>query len=203
MKTFTELGTEIGELVERKAEAYGESFARCGDYLRILFPDGIRPEQYSLAMLLARDFDKSMRAVNDPDAFGESPFIDKAGYAILGAHLHQQRKASSSCNSVNGPDAPSSSAKSHSATAEPSIDLPPSLSAGAKIAPAPLPQPDGCSAPLTSASAPTATEAASQSAVDRLDQRRAQVLLELRDLFYPHQITLQIDCVHPFKPEVR
>jgi hypothetical protein len=40
-------------------------------------------------MLLARDFDKSMRLATNPHAFGESPFIDKAGYAILGAHMHQ------------------------------------------------------------------------------------------------------------------
>jgi hypothetical protein len=171
MKTFAELGTEIGELVERKAEAYGESFARCGDYLRILFPDGIRPEQYSLAMLLARDFDKSMRAVNDADAFGESPFIDKAGYAILGAHLHQQRKASEPWPGTANADAASKSEAKQPDSAEPSASDRTAPSTSARNVPEPLPQPDGYSVQPTFAPVQIATEAASLSGGDQRSQR--------------------------------
>ncbi len=89
MKTFAQIGTETGQLVERKNAAYGSSFAKTGDYLRLLYPDGLRPDQFDDALLLARDFDKSMRIATSRNAFGESPWEDKAGYAILGVHLHQ------------------------------------------------------------------------------------------------------------------
>ena len=165
MKTFRELGTEIGELVERKAEAYGHSFAKCGEHLRLLWPDGIPPHQYTLAMLLARDFDKSMRIATDADAFGESPWNDKAGYSIIGAHLHQQTiEEISPCANASEPAAPSRPKDADSAapnTSERTI-----TSASAKTGIEPLPQPDGCSETLESAPASIATEVASPSAAD-------------------------------------
>lgn len=84
---YPELGHKIGELVEVKSEAYGDSVGKCGDYLRLLYPDGIPPEKYGDALLLARDFDKNMRIANDKHAFGENPYIDKAGYALRGVRL--------------------------------------------------------------------------------------------------------------------
>lgn len=169
MKTFSQIGTEIGELVEQKAAAYGESFAKCGEYLRMLYPNGITPEEYSIAMLLARDFDKSMRLATNPYAFGESPFVDKAGYAILGAHMHQQRKASEPCPGTASADAAKSSNEDRpgsAATPNASATIMPSTAG--RNAPEPLPQPDGCCEQLTSAPAPNATEAAGQNAGDRL-----------------------------------
>lgn len=84
---YPELGQKIGELVAVKSEAYGDSVGKCGDYLRLLYPSGIKPEQYGDALLLARDFDKNMRIANDKNAFGENPYIDKAGYALRGVRL--------------------------------------------------------------------------------------------------------------------
>ena len=84
---FQEIGNEIGLLVDVKNAAYGSAFEKAGAYLRLLYPDGIRPEQYGDALALVRDFDKSMRIATQKDAFGESPWKDKAGYAILGYEL--------------------------------------------------------------------------------------------------------------------
>lgn len=83
-KTFKEIGAEIGALVDRKNAAYGDSFAKAGNFLRLCFPDGIRPEQYDDALCLVRMFDKQMRIATDKDAFGESPYRDITGYGLLG-----------------------------------------------------------------------------------------------------------------------
>lgn len=82
--TFKEVGTAIGALVDEKNAAYGNSFVACGDFLKILYPNGIAPEQYTDALLLVRMFDKFMRIANKKDAFAESPYEDLAGYSILG-----------------------------------------------------------------------------------------------------------------------
>jgi hypothetical protein len=82
--TFDRIGREIGALVTEKNKAYGDSFMKSGEYLKLLYPNGIKPEQYRDALGLIRDFDKSMRIATRKDAFCESPWRDKAGYAILG-----------------------------------------------------------------------------------------------------------------------
>jgi hypothetical protein len=82
---FVTLATEIGKLVEEKNAAYGSSFAKCGEFLRILYPDGIHPHQYHDALLIVRIFDKLMRIATAKDALGENPYRDIAGYGLLGA----------------------------------------------------------------------------------------------------------------------
>lgn len=89
---FKAIGAEIGALVQEKNAAYGDSFAKSGDFLRLLYPDGIRPEQYGDALLIVRVFDKLMRVATRKDAFGESPWRDCAGYSILGV-ANDRRKA--------------------------------------------------------------------------------------------------------------
>jgi hypothetical protein len=83
---YPKLGLEIGELVETKQEVYGNSFGRSGDVMRILYPDGVKPEQYDDMLATVRIVDKLFRVATDRDALGESPFRDIAGYGILGAH---------------------------------------------------------------------------------------------------------------------
>lgn len=83
--TYEELGTEIGRLVQEKNTAYGDAFAKSGEILRILYPDGVRPEQYRDMLAIVRILDKLFRIATAKDAFGESPFRDVAGYGLLGA----------------------------------------------------------------------------------------------------------------------
>jgi len=81
---LTQIGTEIGQLCAEKNEAYGDSFSKAGAILRELYPDGLQPEQYDDMLAIVRILDKLFRIATRKDAFGESPFKDIAGYAILG-----------------------------------------------------------------------------------------------------------------------
>jgi len=92
MGKFETIAAEIGRLVEQKNQAYGSAFAKVGDFLRLLYPEGIKPEQYSDALLLVRIFDKQMRIATAKDALGENPFSDIAGYGILGVASQVETK---------------------------------------------------------------------------------------------------------------
>ena len=82
---YIEAAREIGTLVTEKNAAYGDSFATCGEFLRLLYPDGIQPDQYTDALAMVRIFDKQKRIATRKGAFGESPYRDIAGYGLLGA----------------------------------------------------------------------------------------------------------------------
>jgi hypothetical protein len=87
---YAQIGHEIGELVDEKNAAYGNSFEKAGDFLRLLYPNGLSPEQYPHALIMVRIFDKQMRLATNKDAFGESPYRDIVGYGILGASIDQR-----------------------------------------------------------------------------------------------------------------
>lgn len=84
MSKFEETGRIIGRLVDEKNSAYGDSFGRSGEILRVLFPDGVQPEQYDDFLAVTRVIDKLFRIATDRDALGESPWQDIAGYGLLG-----------------------------------------------------------------------------------------------------------------------
>jgi hypothetical protein len=90
-QSYLEIATQIGHTVTAKNVAYGNSFAKTGDFLRLLYPEGIQPDQYDDALLLVRIFDKIMRIATDNDAFGESPYSDIVGYGILGVSLKESQ----------------------------------------------------------------------------------------------------------------
>jgi hypothetical protein len=81
---YERLALEIGKLVDTKQKAYGDSFSKAEDFLRILYPNGIRKHQYKDLLTIVRIFDKLMRIATDKDALGESPYQDLAGYSLLG-----------------------------------------------------------------------------------------------------------------------
>lgn len=80
-------GRDLGRLLAEKNAAYGSAFAKAGEFLKILYPDGIGPDQYAQMLVLIRIFDKQMRIATDKDALGEDPFQDIAGYGLLGTTL--------------------------------------------------------------------------------------------------------------------
>lgn len=86
------IAKEIGKLVDEKNAAYGSSFAESYKILSILYPKGIMPEQYTDALAIVRVLDKLFRIANHKNAFGESPWKDIAGYAILGVANHEENK---------------------------------------------------------------------------------------------------------------
>ena len=89
---YERIGTEAGKLVAEKNLAYGDAFSKTGDFMRLLYPDGIKPGQYKDALCLVRMFDKMVRIATDKDAFGESPFRDLCGYSILGVANSERGK---------------------------------------------------------------------------------------------------------------
>jgi hypothetical protein len=82
-RSFATIATEIGATVTTKNKAYGDSFAKSGQVLRTLYPDGIPPEKMDDALTIVRVLDKLFRIATDRDALGESPWRDIAGYAVL------------------------------------------------------------------------------------------------------------------------
>lgn len=82
---FEKLGKDIGEFVDEKNQAYGDSANTSAEAFKLLYPDGIKVEQYEDALLLVRIWDKMKRIATKKDAFGESPYRDIAGYSLLGA----------------------------------------------------------------------------------------------------------------------
>mgnify|MGYP001618455572 CR=1 FL=1 len=89
---FEEIGMNVGALVDEKNAAYGDSFNQTGKLLAIMCPNGISVERYPDLLCFVRSMDKWMRIFTDKDAFGESPYKDLAGYAILGYEMDIKRK---------------------------------------------------------------------------------------------------------------
>ena len=86
-KSFTELANDIGKLVETKNKAYGSAFDKAGDFLRVLYPDGIKPEQYKDMLCIVRVFDKLMRIATSYENTEEKKvdaYSDLMGYGLLG-----------------------------------------------------------------------------------------------------------------------
>jgi hypothetical protein len=81
---FRSMGEEIGFLVDKKQEAYGDSYGRSGAVMRELYPNGINLLQMDDALAVVRVVDKLFRIATRKDAFGESPWKDIAGYGLLG-----------------------------------------------------------------------------------------------------------------------
>lgn len=87
--TYRDRAAQIGEVVESKQRQYGGSVSKSGQMLRLLYPDGLRPDQYDDALLVTRVLDKlsrvAQRGKDGQDLGGESPWQDVCGYGLLGA----------------------------------------------------------------------------------------------------------------------
>ncbi len=92
-EAFMKIATDMGRLVAQKNQAYGKSYHHSGEFLALIYPNGITPDQYQDALAAVRIFDKLMRLGNHKNAFGESPYRDIIGYGILGVHYSEQPAA--------------------------------------------------------------------------------------------------------------
>ena len=90
------IAKDLCDLIQKKNQAYGNAFDKTEDILKILYPDGIQPNQYKDVHVLVRMLDKMSRIAKDNDPFGESPYRDIAGYALLGltSDLEEEEKNS-------------------------------------------------------------------------------------------------------------
>jgi hypothetical protein len=94
MGKFESLGKEIGQLVDLKQKAYGNSVKKTYEIMQILLQDYDNgdgtytiPKSLLLHMLLTvRDLDKTNRIFSNPDGdlMEEDPYADKTGYGLLG-----------------------------------------------------------------------------------------------------------------------
>ena len=96
MRDYIKTASEIGQLVSEKQEAYGDSFSKSEQIIKILFPDGVKNENYRDMLTITRIIDKLFRIATRKNAFGESPYRDIAGYALLGlvSDLEEEKKNS-------------------------------------------------------------------------------------------------------------
>lgn len=89
---YHDVSREIADLVVSKQAAYGDSFGKSGSIMKILYPDGIKPEAMEDALTIVRIIDKLFRIATNKNAFGENPFKDILGYALLAVTKENIRK---------------------------------------------------------------------------------------------------------------
>jgi hypothetical protein len=80
-------GKEIGKLVAKKRQQYGNASEKVDKIISILYPYGPGQDELNNFLLLVRVLDKVCRIAHAGgsgyDAGGESPWRDIAGYALL------------------------------------------------------------------------------------------------------------------------
>jgi hypothetical protein len=90
-KRLRKVGVEVTRNTIAKNRKYGDAARSVCELVHILYPEGIPPHQYGNALLLIRLLDKVVRVASyTPErmaADDESPWIDIAGYGLLGAEL--------------------------------------------------------------------------------------------------------------------
>ena len=86
---YVEIGYDIGKLTQEKNEAYGDSWVKTEQMLKVLYPHGVPVMAYQHLLLTVRVLDKICRIATNPKALGESPWKDIAGYGILGSTVER------------------------------------------------------------------------------------------------------------------
>jgi hypothetical protein len=82
----------LAAMVSDKQDAYGDSVGKSPEILRMMYPNGIQPEQYKDLMMIIRVLDKLFRIATKKQAFGENPWQDIFGYALLSSVNDQTNK---------------------------------------------------------------------------------------------------------------
>lgn len=95
LNVYDEIALSMSSLVTEKQKAYGDSFNKSQEILKVLFPDGVKVEQYSDMLTLIRIIDKLFRVSNQKEAFGESPYRDILGYALLAIERDERTQENS------------------------------------------------------------------------------------------------------------
>lgn len=89
------LGKQIGDIVADKNAKYGSAYRSSADFLKVLFPNGIPVDRYQEVLLMVRMFDKMQRLATGCGGDTEDPWMDLAGYSMLGVESSQHRKGGS------------------------------------------------------------------------------------------------------------
>lgn len=87
---FAILCGDLSDLLWEKRQAYGaNNLTGTGDFFKLLFPEGIPPERYQDALILARMFDKMSRIARGTSG-KEDAWQDLAGYAVCAMELRER-----------------------------------------------------------------------------------------------------------------
>lgn len=93
---YEKLALEVGSLVQSKNKAYGSAFDKAGEFLSVLFPNGVPVDRYKDMLCLVRMFDKMMRISTSEfegtDEKREEAYRDLAGYSLLGLNSEKEGK---------------------------------------------------------------------------------------------------------------
>lgn len=95
-KSFVEMATDVANLVSEKEKSYGSAFDKSGEFLKVLYPDGVKPEQYKDMLCTVRMFDKLMRIATSYEGTSEKKidaYSDLMGYALLGLRAAKEEEA--------------------------------------------------------------------------------------------------------------
>jgi hypothetical protein len=86
-KSFEDISLEISQTLEKKNKAYGNSFNKTTEHLKLLFPDGVVDDQYQHLMYIVRILDKIGRIANSsllpPEEGVLDAYKDIQGYTTL------------------------------------------------------------------------------------------------------------------------
>jgi hypothetical protein len=80
---YQRLAADVADLVATKQQQYGDSFGVAPKILALLYPDGVRVEQYDDLLAVVRILDKLKRIATAKQGDGENPALDIAGYGLL------------------------------------------------------------------------------------------------------------------------
>lgn len=89
---YKDAAKSIADLVIEKQSAYGDSFGKSGQVMALLYPGGIPADKMDDALTVVRVIDKLFRIATKKDAFGESPWRDIMGYALLSVVKQERGK---------------------------------------------------------------------------------------------------------------
>lgn len=91
---YQKIADQIAGILREKNKSYGDSYGKSPEFLRLLYPNGVTPEQYPDLLFVVRIFDKLMRIASQKDAFNEDAFLDICGYSTLSLVENNKKSAS-------------------------------------------------------------------------------------------------------------
>lgn len=94
MPDFKKVSDKIYQIVTDKNKKYGDSFNTVGDILRILYPEGVQPEQFDDLLTVTRILDKLSRIATNNLGDEEDPWTDICGYGLLSMERNSRNEKS-------------------------------------------------------------------------------------------------------------
>lgn len=82
-KSLEEIAVSLARLVEDKQAQYGDAFGKSEEILKVLYPNGVKVEEYRNLLTLTRIVDKLFRIATNNGNDKEDPWRDICGYSLL------------------------------------------------------------------------------------------------------------------------